>query len=104
MEETQINTTRSSSGYVGDNQIGENGCKHLSKAAWRELEEIVLSNFSFNSDSNIIGDRGCYRLICGGGWSRMKKVFIRIPRNILVGCGLREEGCRSLAKEQGNMK
>ena len=30
-------------GYVGGNEVGEKGCRHLSKAAW-ELEEIDLSN------------------------------------------------------------
>ena len=30
-------------GYVEGNEVGEKGCRHLSKAAWGELEEIGLS-------------------------------------------------------------
>ena len=32
--------------YVGDNEVGEKGCRHLSKAAWGDLEEIVLGHCS----------------------------------------------------------
>ena len=28
--------------YVDDNEIGEKGCKHISKAAWMELEGFNL--------------------------------------------------------------
>ena len=31
-------------GYVGDNKVGEKGCKHLSKVVWGELEEIRLGH------------------------------------------------------------
>ena len=33
-------------GFVGGNEVGEKGCRHLSKAAWGELEEIYLGNCS----------------------------------------------------------
>ena len=33
-------------GYVGGNEVGEKGCRHLSKAAWGELEAISLCNCS----------------------------------------------------------
>ena len=33
-------------GYVGGNEVGEKGCRHLSKAAWGELEEIWLCDCS----------------------------------------------------------
>ena len=33
-------------GYVEDNEVGEKGCRHLSKVAWGELEEIWLCNCS----------------------------------------------------------
>ena len=33
-------------GYVGENEVGEKGCRHLSKAAWGQLEEINLCNCS----------------------------------------------------------
>ena len=29
-------------GYVDGNEVGEKGCRHLSKAAWRELDVIRL--------------------------------------------------------------
>ena len=35
-----------SCGYVEGNEVGEKGCKHLSKAAWENLEEIDLCNCS----------------------------------------------------------
>ena len=31
-------------GYIGGNKVGEKGCRHLSKAAWGELEVIVLGH------------------------------------------------------------
>ena len=33
-------------GYVGENEVGEKGCRHLSKAAWGQLEVIGLGNCS----------------------------------------------------------
>ena len=33
-------------GYVDTNKVGEKGCRHLSKAAWGELEEIYLGDCS----------------------------------------------------------
>ena len=33
-------------GYVDRNEVGEKGCRHLSKAAWRELEEIWICHCS----------------------------------------------------------
>ena len=33
-------------GKAGNNEVGEKGCRHLSKAAWGELEEIILRNCS----------------------------------------------------------
>ena len=29
--------------YIGENEIGEKGCRYLSKAEWKEMEEINLS-------------------------------------------------------------
>ena len=52
-----------------------------------------------NSGWNKIGDRGC-RHIGGGGWPRVKVVYIGINQNILADCGVREEGCRAMAKRQ----
>ena len=33
-------------GYVGYNEVGKKGCRHLSKAAWGELEVIGLGIYS----------------------------------------------------------
>ena len=33
--------------YIDNNEISEKGCRYLSKAAWRELEVMALSNYSF---------------------------------------------------------
>ena len=46
MGEAQRDMAGYKGGYVGDNEVGERGCRHLSKAAWRELEEIRLCDCS----------------------------------------------------------
>ena len=56
-----------------------------------------------NSGYNKIGDRGC-RHISGGGWPRMKGVGMGINQNISGGCGVREEGCRAMAKRKGRLE
>ena len=53
-----------------------------------------------NSGWNKIGDSGC-RHINRGDWPR---VNIRIHKNNLDSCGVREEGCRLLTKQQGNLE
>ena len=50
-----------------------------------------------NSEFNKIGDRGC-RHISEGGWPRLKGVHMGINQNISGDCGVREEGCRAMAK------
>ena len=42
----QTNMAEYICGYVDRNEVGEKGCRHLSKAAWGELEEIYLCNCS----------------------------------------------------------
>ena len=44
--EAQINRAAYICGYVVDNEVGEKGCRHLSKSAWGELEVIGLGNCS----------------------------------------------------------
>ena len=41
--EAQENMAEYICGYVVENEIGEKGCRHLSKAAWGDLEVISLS-------------------------------------------------------------
>ena len=46
MEAAQTNMAAFFCGYVDSNEVGEKGCRHLSKAAWGELEVISLGNCS----------------------------------------------------------
>ena len=56
-----------------------------------------------NLDENKIGDRGC-RHISGGGWPRVKRVDMGINQNISEDCGVREEGCRAMAKQKRHLE
>ena len=53
--------------------------------------------FLFDSDENKICDRGCQN-ISKRDWQSMKIFDISIFLNIPVVCGIREEGCRFMAK------
>ena len=44
--EAQRNKAGYICGYVEGNEVGEKGCRHLSKAAWGELEVISLGHCS----------------------------------------------------------
>ena len=44
--EAQNNMAEYICGYVDNNEVGEKGCRHLSKAAWGQLEELWLGNCS----------------------------------------------------------
>ena len=46
MGKPQINMAGYICKYVGDNEISEKGCRHLSKAVWGQLEEISLGRYS----------------------------------------------------------
>ena len=59
--------------------------------------EYLAMSLLLNSGYNKFGDKGCWH-ISGGGWLRLKGVGIGINKNILDGCGVREEGCRAMAK------
>ena len=83
--------------YIEFNQINDNCCRYLSKAAWKKLKTINLGFGYSNSDWNKIGDRGC-KHICEGGWPQIKAVGISIDLNYSDVCCVREEGCRSIAK------
>ena len=76
MGEAQENNPEYTCGYVDSNEVGEKGCRHLSKAVWGELEVIYLCNCSVTQLGNNIGDRGC-RHIGGGGWLRGEEVNMR---------------------------
>ena len=56
-----------------------------------------------NLDSNKIGDRGC-RYISEGVWPQVKGVEMRIIQNISGRCGVREEGCRAIAKQKWHLE
>ena len=55
MGEAQKNMAGYICGYVGGNEVGEKGCRHLSKAAWEELEVISLSNCSLTQTGTTSG-------------------------------------------------
>ena len=55
-----------------------------------------------NLAKNKIGDRGCWH-ISGGDWQGVRRVNMGINQNISEGCGVREEGCREMAKRQGHL-
>ena len=40
--EAQKNISVYICGYLGGNEVGEKGCRYLSKAAWGQLERIYL--------------------------------------------------------------
>ena len=42
-------------GYVDNNEVGEKGCRHLSKATWRELEVIYLCHLSLTQTGTQLG-------------------------------------------------
>ena len=44
--EAQRNRSGYICGYVVGNEVGEKGCRHLSKAAWGKLEEIHICSCS----------------------------------------------------------
>ena len=46
MGEAQKNMAEYIWGYVGGNNVGDKGCRHLSKATWEDLEEIYLGHCS----------------------------------------------------------
>ena len=54
-------------------------------------------------DKNKIGDRSC-RHISRGGWLRVIRVYMGINQNISEGCGVREEGCRAIAKRKERLE
>ena len=55
MGAAQINIPEYICGYVVENEVGEKGCRHLSKAAWGELEETSLCNCSLTQLETKLG-------------------------------------------------
>ena len=53
--EAQTNIPVYICGYVDGNEVSEKGCRHLSKAAWGELEVIDLGNFSLTQGEAQLG-------------------------------------------------
>ena len=54
MGAAQINIPVYICGYVGENEVGEKGCRHLSKA-WGELEVIGLRTCSLTQLGTKLG-------------------------------------------------
>ena len=62
MGEAKINRAGYICGYVDGNEVGEKGCRHLSKAAWGELEEINLGHCSLTQTKTISGTGAAFTL------------------------------------------
>ena len=59
----QIDLSKESRKYLGNNKIGADGCSHLSKAQWPNLQTILLGKeYSKYLEQNSIGDDGCSHL------------------------------------------
>ena len=58
MGEAQKNRVEYVYGYVDINEVGEKGCRHLSKAAWGKLEVIWLCYCSFTQGKTKSGTGG----------------------------------------------
>lgn len=48
--------------YIGLNEVGDGGCKHLGGADWKNLRKLNLCRLIVTIDSNKIGDEGCVYL------------------------------------------
>ena len=59
--------------------------------------------FLSNIGSNKISDKGCLH-ISEAHWPKITSVDLSIHRNSSVNCGIREEGCRWIAKQQRDLE
>ena len=73
-------------GYVGGNEVGEKGCRHLSKAAWEELEMINLCHCSLTQGKTkseiLVADRSVGEP--GRKCNNFTWVFIKIFQGIVA--------------------
>ena len=90
MGEAQLNRVGYICGSVDENEVGEKGCRHLSKAtAWGELEVISLGHCSFTQGGTKSG-RGDAGTSVGEA-KELALVFIKIFQ-IVVAWGRRGAG------------
>lgn len=47
---------------IENNQIKEDGCKHIIQAKWEQLKRIDLCKNAFKAAFNIVKPKGCYHL------------------------------------------
>ncbi len=45
--------------YLGNNSIGDEGCRHLSSAKWNNITHLSLCIIMIYSAENSIGAEGC---------------------------------------------
>ena len=68
MGAAQSDSDRYIYGYVGGNEVGEKGCRHLSKATWGELEQIRIGNCSLTQDQTKLGTGAAGTSAGEAGW------------------------------------
>ena len=68
MGEAQNNLAEYICGYIDNNELGEKGCRNLSKAAWGDLQEIrrgyssltkSLTKSGTGAAGTLAGEAGC---------------------------------------------
>ena len=66
--------------------MGEKGCRHLSKAAWGDLEEIGLGHCSLTQDitKSGIGAAGTSAGKAGREWKELARVLIKIFQRVVA--------------------
>ena len=76
-----------------DNEVGEKGCRHLSKAGWGKLEEIYIGHCSLTQTiiKLGIGAAGTSAGETGEKWKELAWVIIKIFQTV-VKCGRRGAG------------
>ena len=76
--EAQNNISGYICGYVENNEVGEKGCRHLSKAAWGELEVIILRHCSLTQTGTKSGTGAAGTSAGEAGCQRKELIYVLI--------------------------
>ena len=68
MDKAQENMAEYICGYVDNNEVGEKGCRHLSKVAWGEPKVIWLSYCSLTQATTKLVIRAAGTSLLEAGW------------------------------------
>jgi hypothetical protein len=85
---------------VERNEIGEQGCQHLAKSEWPNLEYLNLGNFDDKAGENRIGNRGC-RYLLKMPCSTLVTLFLSSAASIEATITLEKEVARSYPRLSG---